>query len=49
LACLADAGGVWLFATPNLHASDQAPDRRRVLRVDFHDRQATEWPSMAGI
>ena len=37
LACLADAGDVWAYATPILHASDAAsrPDRRRVLQVDF--------------
>ncbi len=36
-ACLADAGDLWLYATPILHASDAAavPTRRRVLQVDF--------------
>ena len=36
-ACLADAGDVWLYATPILHASDAAttPVHRRVLQVDF--------------
>lgn len=36
-ACLAEAGDVWLYATPILHASDAAlePRRRRVLQVDF--------------
>lgn len=36
-ACLADAGDVWLYATPILHASDAAaaPAHRRVLQVDF--------------
>lgn len=31
--CLAEAGDVWLYATPILHASDAAtnPRRRRVL------------------
>lgn len=35
--CLADAGDVWLYATPILHASEAAakPARRRVLQVDF--------------
>jgi len=35
--CLADAGDVWLYATPILHASDAArvPARRRVLQVDY--------------
>jgi hypothetical protein len=36
-ACLADAGDVWLYATPILHASEAAlrPARRRVLQVDY--------------
>jgi ectoine hydroxylase-related dioxygenase (phytanoyl-CoA dioxygenase family) len=36
-ACLADAGDVWLYATPILHASEAAttPISRRVLQVDF--------------
>jgi hypothetical protein len=36
-ACLAEAGDVWLYATPILHASEAArgPTRRRVLQVDF--------------
>jgi len=36
-ACVADAGDVWLYATPILHASEPAvrPTRRRVLQVDF--------------
>lgn len=35
--CLADAGDVWAYATPILHASDRAarPTRRRVLQVDY--------------
>lgn len=35
--CLAEAGDVWLYATPILHASDAAskPQSRRVLQVDF--------------
>jgi ectoine hydroxylase-related dioxygenase (phytanoyl-CoA dioxygenase family) len=35
--CLANAGDVWVYATPILHASDAAaaPTRRRVLQVDF--------------
>ncbi|KAB7647651.1 phytanoyl-CoA dioxygenase family protein [Polymorphobacter fuscus] len=35
--CLADAGDVWIYATPILHASEAAakPARRRVLQVDF--------------
>ena len=36
-ACIAEAGDIWLYATPILHASDAArqPARRRVLQVDF--------------
>ncbi len=36
-ACLADAGDVWIYATPILHASRRAtaPARRQVLQVDF--------------
>lgn len=36
-ACIAEAGDVWLYATPILHASDAAtkPMNRRVLQVDF--------------
>ncbi|WDF72269.1 phytanoyl-CoA dioxygenase family protein [Novosphingobium sp. KACC 22771] len=35
--CLAEAGDVWAYSTPILHASDAArsPERRRVLQVDF--------------
>jgi hypothetical protein len=37
--CLAQAGDVWVYATPILHASDRAepPRRRRVLQVDYAD------------
>ncbi len=36
-ACLADAGDIWVYSTPILHASDAAtrPARRRVLQVDY--------------
>jgi hypothetical protein len=36
-ACTADAGDVWVYATPILHASEAArtPARRRVLQIDF--------------
>jgi hypothetical protein len=36
-ACLAEAGDVWLYATPILHASEAAlaPTSRRVFQVDF--------------
>lgn len=35
--CTAEAGDVWLYATPILHASEAAlaPANRRVLQVDF--------------
>jgi ectoine hydroxylase-related dioxygenase (phytanoyl-CoA dioxygenase family) len=37
MPCLADAGDVWLYATPVLHASEPAacPRRRRVLQIDW--------------
>lgn len=37
VACTAEAGDVWLYATPILHASEVAarPTRRRVLQVDY--------------
>jgi hypothetical protein len=36
-SCEAEAGDVWLYATPILHASEAAvaPRRRRVLQVDY--------------
>lgn len=36
-ACLAQAGDIWLYSTPILHASEAAahPAHRRVLQVDF--------------
>ena len=39
--CLADAGDLWLYATPILHASEAAlePRHRRVLQVDYAARQ----------
>ncbi|MEG3163440.1 phytanoyl-CoA dioxygenase family protein [Sphingomonas sp. PB2P19] len=35
--CIANAGDVWLYATPILHASEAAsrPAHRRVLQIDF--------------
>ena len=41
--CLAEAGDVWLYATPILHASAAATRarRRRVLQIDY---AATELP-----
>jgi ectoine hydroxylase-related dioxygenase (phytanoyl-CoA dioxygenase family) len=37
VACLAEPGDIWLYATPILHASEAAvtPKHRRVLQVDF--------------
>ena len=37
VACLAERGDVWLYATPILHASEAAtePCHRRVLQIDF--------------
>jgi Phytanoyl-CoA dioxygenase (PhyH) len=37
VVCTADAGDVWLYATPILHASEAAanPTHRRVLQADF--------------
>ena len=37
VSCLADAGDIWLYATPILHASEAAsePRHRRVLQVDY--------------
>lgn len=37
VACLAEAGDVWVYATPILHASEAAinPTHRRVLQVDY--------------
>jgi len=36
-ACLAEAGDIWLYATPILHASEPSahPGHRRVLHVDY--------------
>lgn len=40
LACFAEAGDVWAYSTPILHASEAAarPARRRVLQVDYAAR-----------
>lgn len=37
VSCLADAGDVWVYSTPILHASDRAAPgrRRRVLQIDY--------------
>jgi hypothetical protein len=48
ISCLAEAGDIWLYATPILHASDAAvePLHRRVLQVDYCAEQlpgGLEW------
>ena len=37
MTCVAEAGDVWLYATPILHASEAShrPGHRRVLQVDY--------------
>ena len=50
-ACLASAGDVWAYATPIIHASEQArkPGRRRVLQVDYANRDlphGLEWANI---
>ena len=47
-ACLADAGDVWVYATPILHASEAATaaGHRRVLQIDYSEDQLAgglEW------
>jgi hypothetical protein len=41
VACLAEPGDIWLYATAILHASEAAvrPSHRRVLQVDFAARK----------
>lgn len=51
--CLAQAGDVWAYATPILHASDRAepPRRRRVLQIDYADFDlpgGLEWTGLDG-
>ena len=48
VACLAEPGDIWLYASPLLHASEAAvtPAHRRVLHVDFSAEQlpgGLEW------
>jgi hypothetical protein len=50
-ACLAEAGDVWAYATPILHASDRArvPARRRVLQLLYSSDilpGGLEWPAL---
>ncbi|OAO02890.1 phytanoyl-CoA dioxygenase [Sphingomonadales bacterium EhC05] len=49
--CLADAGDVWVYHTPILHASSLAskPGRRRVLQVDYAARVLPNGLCWAGI
>jgi Phytanoyl-CoA dioxygenase (PhyH) len=49
--CTAEAGDVWLYATPILHASDAAvsPTRRRVLQVDYCARDLPDGLEWLGI
>jgi hypothetical protein len=47
-SCLAEAGDVWVYSTPILHASERAaiPTHRRVLQVDYANRDlpgGLEW------
>jgi hypothetical protein len=37
VVCCAEAGDIWLYTTPILHASEPAsvPGHRRVLQLDF--------------
>ncbi len=50
-ACLAEAGDVWVYSTPILHASDAAtrPARRRVLQVDYAAAPLTDGLEWLGI
>ena len=50
--CRARAGDAWVYATSIIHASERAraPGRRRVLQVDYADRQlpgGLEWLGIA--
>lgn len=51
VACLAEAGDIWLYATPILHASEAAvaPMHRRVLQVDFSVGQLPDGLAWLGI
>lgn len=51
LECLAQAGDVWAYSTPILHASERAktPSRRRVLQVDYAARELPGGLAWAGI
>ncbi len=49
--CLAEAGDIWLYRTPILHASDAAavPAHRRVLQVDFAAEELPEGLMWLGV
>ncbi len=52
--CLAQAGDIWAYSTPILHASDRAapPRQRRVLQVDYADFDlpcGLEWLGLGGV
>jgi len=52
VTCLAEAGDVWAYSTPILHASDRAvaPTRRRVLQIDYATEDlphGLEWSGVA--
>ena len=50
-ACFAQAGDIWIYSTPILHASDKAidPNRRRVLQVDFSPDSLPEGLNWMGV
>jgi len=53
IVCLADAGDIWAYRTPILHASDASAGRgrRRVLQVDYADFDlpgGLEWADPTG-
>jgi len=49
--CLAEAGDVWLYRTPILHASDRSrsQDQRRVLQVDYSNLELPEGLDWLGV
>ena len=51
VAFLAEAGDIWLYATPILHASEAAavPAHRRVLQIDFSVGQLPDGLEWLGV
>ncbi len=51
LECEANAGDIWVYSTPIVHASDKAilPNNRRVLQIDFSSTELPATLSWAGI